>query len=144
MVSSGSRAKFSIVFLASFNLVSILTPTMLSKNFARVLLRFLNELPGKDSTGRRGNSALCTLAKSTNGRVASLSTSSLNINDHLSRPFSSWQVFFVNFLLVFQYHLTVVFAIFFSKTEVLATKNSVLNHTFVSSLRKNKPFYQNA
>ena len=63
MVSSGSRARFSIISLASSILVSILAPSMLSKNFASNLLRFSYELPGSDSTGRRGVSALCTLAK---------------------------------------------------------------------------------
>ena len=63
MVSSVSRAMFSIVSLASLVLVSILAPSMLSKNFASILFRFSYELPGTDSTGRRGVSALCTLAK---------------------------------------------------------------------------------
>ena len=53
---------FSIVSLAFLVLVFIFAPSM-SKNFASVLLRFSYELPGSDSTGRRGVSALCTLAK---------------------------------------------------------------------------------
>ena len=48
MVSSGSRAMFSIVSLASLVAVSILAPSMLSKNFACILLRFSYELPGSD------------------------------------------------------------------------------------------------
>ena len=60
MVSSGSRAMFSIFSLASFVLVSIFAPSMLSKNFASLLLRFSYELPGSDGTGRRGVSSLCT------------------------------------------------------------------------------------
>ena len=63
MVSSGSGAMFSIVSPASSVLVSILAPSMLSKNFESVLLRFSNELPGSDSNGRRGLSALCNLIK---------------------------------------------------------------------------------
>ena len=63
MVSSGSRTMFSIVSLASLVLVSILAPSMLSKNFASIFLRFSYELPGSDSTGRRGVSALCNLAR---------------------------------------------------------------------------------
>ena len=63
MVSSGSRAMFSIVSLASLVLVSILAPSMLSKMFASILLRFSYEQPGCDSTGRRGVPALRTLAK---------------------------------------------------------------------------------
>ena len=54
---------FSIVSLASLVLVSILAPSMLSNNFATILLRFSYELPGSDSTGPRGVSDLCTLAK---------------------------------------------------------------------------------
>ena len=53
MVSSGFREIFSIVSLASLVLVSIMAPSMLSKNFASVLLRFSYELPGSDSTVRR-------------------------------------------------------------------------------------------
>ena len=64
MVSTGSRAMFSIVSLVSLVLVSLLAPSMMSTKNARVLLRFSYELPGSDSTGRRGVSALCTLAKS--------------------------------------------------------------------------------
>ena len=63
MVSYGSRAMFSIVSMASLVLISMLAPSMLSKNFASILLRFSYELPGSDSTGRRGVSALCTLVK---------------------------------------------------------------------------------
>ena len=63
MVSSGSRAMFSIVSLACLVLVSIMAPSMLSKNFARISLRFSYELPATDSTVRRGVSALFTLAK---------------------------------------------------------------------------------
>ena len=62
MVSSGSRAVFSIVSLASLILVSILAPWMLSKNFASILLKFSYELPGSDSTGRSGVSAFCIFA----------------------------------------------------------------------------------
>ena len=74
MVSS--RAMFSIVSLASLVLLSILAPSMLSKSVASILLRFSYELLGSDSIGRRGVSTLCTLAKSKNGRVVSLLTSS--------------------------------------------------------------------
>ena len=63
MVSTGSRAMFSIVSLASLVLVSVLAPSMLLKNFESILLGFSNELPGNDSTGRRGVYAFCTLAK---------------------------------------------------------------------------------
>ena len=63
MVSSGSIEMFSIVSLASLVLVYILAPSILSKNLVSVLLRFSYELPGSDSTGRKGVSALCTLAK---------------------------------------------------------------------------------
>ena len=54
---------FSIVSLASLVLTSIVAPSMLSKKFASVLLRYSNELPESDSTGRRDVSALCNLAK---------------------------------------------------------------------------------
>ena len=63
MVSSGPREMFSIVSLASLVLVSILALSILSKNFASVLLRLSYELPGSYSTGCRGVSALCTIAK---------------------------------------------------------------------------------
>ena len=51
---------FPIIFLASLVLVSILATSMLSKNFACVLLRLSY---GSQNTGRRGVSAFCTLAK---------------------------------------------------------------------------------
>ena len=54
---------FSIVSLASLVLVSILAQSMLSKNFASILLKISHELPGSNSIGRRGVSALCTLSK---------------------------------------------------------------------------------
>ena len=54
MVSSGSRAMFSIVSLASLVMVSILAPSMLSKHFASNLLIFSYELLGRDSFRRRG------------------------------------------------------------------------------------------
>ena len=63
MVSSGSRAMFLIDSLASLVLISMLAPSILSKNFASVLLGLSYELPGKVSTGHSGVSALCTLAK---------------------------------------------------------------------------------
>ena len=45
MVLSGPRAMFSIVSLASLVFFSTLAPSMLSKNFAIVLLGFSYELP---------------------------------------------------------------------------------------------------
>ena len=53
MVSIGSREMFSIFSLASLLLVFILVPSILSKSFASVLLRFSYELLGSDSTGRK-------------------------------------------------------------------------------------------
>ena len=44
MVSSGSRALFSIVSLASLVLISILVPSMLSNIFASVLLRLTSSM----------------------------------------------------------------------------------------------------
>ena len=63
MVSARSRAMFSNVSLASLVLVFKLTPSILSKKFISVMLKFSYELPGSDSTGHSGVSALCTLAK---------------------------------------------------------------------------------
>ena len=87
MVSSGFRSMFSIVSLASLVLVSIF-----AKNFASILLRFSYELPGSNSTCRRGVSFLCTLAKPYKRAGCPLLTSSQNIADHLSRLFCSWLV----------------------------------------------------
>ena len=92
MVSSGSTTMFSIVSLASLVLVSILNQSMMSKQFASVLLRFSYELPRSDSNGRRGVSALCPLAKPYKRAGCPLLTSSYNITGHLSRLFCSWLV----------------------------------------------------
>ena len=63
MNSSGSRALFSVVYLAILLFVSKLILSILSKKFASVLITFSYELPRSDSTGRRGVLALSTLAK---------------------------------------------------------------------------------
>ena len=73
MVSSGSRAIFSIVFLASFVVFSILAPLILSKTFAKVLIKFSNE---SDGNGYRDISALCSLALPYKRAGCSLLTSS--------------------------------------------------------------------